>query len=65
MLASSGLMAPRTQKITFGSRRRSVYAPVRGTIARSVGQRDAVPDDDFVVADENLLDEKPHDALAF
>jgi hypothetical protein len=23
-----------------------------------------VPDDDFVVADENLLDEKPHDALA-
>src|SRR6516225_6635586 len=60
-----GPLAPRTQKITFGSWRRGVYAPVRGTIARSVGQRDAVPDDDFVVADENFLDEKPHDALAF
>ena len=60
-----GVMAPRTQKITFGSRRRGDYAPVRGTIARSVGQGDAVPDDDFVVADENFLDEKPHDALAF
>src|SRR6516162_9619958 len=59
------VMAPRTQKITFGSWRRGVYAPVRGTIARSVGQRDAVPDDDFVVADENFLDQKPHDALAF
>ena len=60
-----GVMAPRTQKITFGSRRRGVYAPVRGTIARSVEQRDAVPDDYFIVADENFLDEKPHDALAF
>jgi RNA-directed DNA polymerase len=59
------VMAPRTQKITFGSRRRGVYAPVRGTIARSVGQRDAVPDDYFIVADENFLDEKPHDTLAF
>jgi Reverse transcriptase (RNA-dependent DNA polymerase) len=37
----------------------------RGTIARSFGQRDAVPDDYFIVADENFLDEKPHDALAF
>jgi len=64
MFAKSGLMAPRTQKITFGSWRRGVYAPVTGTIARSVGQRDAVPDDDFVVADENFLDQKPHDALA-
>jgi len=27
------VMAPRTQKITFGSRRRGVYAPVRGIIA--------------------------------
>jgi RNA-directed DNA polymerase len=27
------VMAPRTQKITFGSRRRGVYATVRGTIA--------------------------------
>ena len=65
MFAKSGLMAPRTQKITFGSRRRGVYAPVRGIIAGSVGQWDAVPDDDFVIADENFLDEKPHDALAF
>ena len=60
-----GVMAPRTQKITFGSRRRGVYGPVRGTIARSVGQRNAVPDDYFIVADENFLDEKPYDALAF
>jgi hypothetical protein len=30
-----------------------------------VRQRDAVPDNYFVVADENFLDEKPHDALAF
>src|SRR5580700_11805096 len=60
-----GPLAPRTQKITFGSRRRGVYGPVRGTIARSVGQRDAVPDDHFIVADENFLDEKPHDTLAF
>ena len=28
-----GPLAPRTQKITFGSRRRGVYAPVRGIIA--------------------------------
>jgi RNA-directed DNA polymerase len=60
-----GVRAPRTQKITFGSRWRGVYAPVRGTIARSVRQRDAVPDNYFIIADENFLDEKPHDALAF
>src|SRR5207344_1087115 len=29
-----GVVSPRTQKITLGSRRRGVYAPVRGTIVR-------------------------------
>jgi hypothetical protein len=58
-------MAPRTQEITLGSRRRGVYTAVRGTVVGSVGQGDAVPDDDFVVADENFLDEQPYDALAF
>ena len=39
--------------------------PRQGDHRRSVGQRDAVPDDYFIVADENFLDKKPHDALAF
>src|ERR1700736_712420 len=57
--------APRTQKITLRSRQCSVRTAGWRAVARCHGQRDAVPDDDLVVADEDFLDEKPQDALAF
>jgi group II intron reverse transcriptase/maturase len=60
-----GVMAPRTQKITLRSRQCSVRTAGCRAVARCHGQRDAVPDDDLVVADEDFLDEKPQDALAF
>jgi hypothetical protein len=65
MFASKGEMAPRTQKITFSLAQDGVRASDYRTLARNCGQRDAVPDDDLVIADENILDEKPQDALAF
>src|SRR6516165_3148147 len=60
-----GVMAPRTQKITLRSRQSSVRTAGCRAVARCHGQRDAVPDDNLVVADEDFLDEKPQDALAF
>src|SRR5258708_1546127 len=60
-----GVMAPRTQKVTLRSRQWSVRTAGWRAVARCHGQRDAVPDDDLVVADEDFLDEKPQDALAF
>src|SRR5262245_21596581 len=63
--ASSGETAPRTQKITLRSRQCSVRTAGCRAVARCHGQRDAVPDDNLVVADEDFLDEKPQDALAF
>jgi hypothetical protein len=45
-------MAPRTQKITLRSRQCSVCTAGWRAVARCHGQRDAVPDDDLVVADE-------------
>jgi len=60
-----GVMAPRTQKIILRSRQCSVRTAGCRAVARCHGQRDAVPDDDLVVADEDFLDEKPQDALAF
>src|SRR6266403_1848566 len=60
-----GPLAPRTQKITLCSRQCSVRTAGCRAVARCHGQRDAVPDDDLVVADEDFLDEKPQDALAF
>src|SRR5258708_1161066 len=59
------VMAPRTQKVTLRSRQWSVRTAGWRAVARCHGQRDAVPDDDLVVADEDFLDEKPQDALAF
>jgi hypothetical protein len=55
-------MAPRTQKITLSTGLSDVGS-CRWPIARSRWQRDAVSDDDFVIADEDFLDEKMHDAL--
>ena len=59
-----GPMAPRTQKITLSAGVSDVGG-CRWPVARSRWQRDAVSDDDLVIADENFLDEKTHDALAF
>src|ERR1700736_6248670 len=59
------VMAPRTQKVTLRSRQCSVRTAGWRAVSRCHGQRDAVPDDDLVVADEDFLDEKPQDALAF
>ena len=63
-LLSSGERAPRTQKVTLRSRQWRVRTAGWRAVARCHGQRDAVPDDDLVVADEDFLDEKPQDALA-
>src|SRR5258708_17372128 len=60
-----GVAAPRTQKVTLRSRQWSVRTAGWRAVARCHGQRDAVPDDDLVVADEDFLDEKPQDSLAF
>src|SRR5260221_7901493 len=62
---NDGARAPRTQKVTLRSRQWSVRTAGWRAVARCHGQRDAVPDDDLVVADEDFLDEKPQDALAF
>jgi hypothetical protein len=43
----------------------SVRAAGRRAVDWSHGQRDAVPDDDLVVADEDFLDEKPRETLSF
>src|SRR3981081_285945 len=60
-----GVLAPRTQKITLGSRQCSVRTAGWRAVARCHGQGDAVPDDDLVVADEDFLDDKGQDAVAF
>src|SRR5260370_27970992 len=59
------VMAPRTQKVTLRSRQCSVRTAGWRAVARCHGQRDAVPEGDLVVADEDFLDEQPQDALAF
>jgi hypothetical protein len=62
-----GIMAPRTQKVTLRSRQCSVRTAGRRAVARCHGQRDAVPDDDLVVADEDsgsLRTPCPPNALA-
>src|SRR5262249_13008537 len=61
MFERQGETAPRTQKITL----RDGHCSVRTAVDRCHGQRDAVPDDDLVIAHEDFLDEKPQDALAF
>src|SRR6266852_3437713 len=61
-----GLITPRTQKVTLagwgavGPTRRRWAATGRGRRHN----RNAVPDDDVVVAYQNLLDDKTHDPLA-
>ena len=59
------VMAPRTQKITFDAGHDSVGTFGRRAVPWSRGQGNAVADDDLVIADEDFLDEKPQDALAF
>jgi hypothetical protein len=48
---------------TLRPRRRC--ATTGATAQRCIWQSDTVPDDNFVIADEDFLDEKLHDALAF
>jgi RNA-directed DNA polymerase len=60
-----GPLALRTQKITLRGGQCRVRAAGWRAVARCYGQRDAVADDDLVIADEDFLDEKPQDALAF
>jgi len=62
-----GVITPRTQKVTlagrtpFGSARRG-----RATAGRRRRcNRDAMPDDDRVLADQDFFDDEAHDALAF
>ena len=59
------VQAPRTQKITLSAGQGSVRTDGRRALDWSHGQGDAVPDDNLVIADEDLLDEKPHETLAF
>ena len=58
------VMAPRTQKITFDAGHDSVGTFGRRAVPWSRGQGNAVAVD-LVIADEDFLDEKPQDALAF
>jgi len=59
------VVAPRTQKITFrfgwGSVRRACWRPVDWADR----QGDGVSNDDFVIANEDFLHEKPKDTLTF
>src|SRR6516162_11128101 len=65
--ASSGESTPLTQKVisgrgaTFGAPRARRHAVRR----RRRGNRDAMPDNDGVVADQDLLDDEAHDVLPF
>lgn len=60
-----GVITPCTQKITFWLRGLcGCFGWCAGPSARRVGwQRDGVADEDLVVSDEDLLDEKTQDAL--
>ena len=60
-----GVVTPCTQKITFWLRGLcGCFGWCAGPSARRVGwQRDGVADEDLVVSDEDLLDEKTQDAL--
>src|ERR1039457_5670930 len=66
MFESSGESTPLTQKVTlrvldaFGATRGWRCAGGRGWR----GERDAVADNDGVVADQNFLDDEAHDSLA-
>jgi hypothetical protein len=66
MLDKSGETTPRTQKQTSAIRR--VMGPAgnwRAAVRRGrQSDRNAMPDDDRVVADEDVLDDQPHDSLA-
>ena len=59
-------ITPRTQKQTSAIRR--VMGPAgnwRAAVRRGrQSDRNAMPDDDRVVADEDVLDDQPHDSLA-
>jgi RNA-directed DNA polymerase len=60
-------MTPRTQKVTSITRGCRPQGRGRGDIAvrRHGGQGDGVPDDDCLVADQDLLDDEADDPLAF
>ncbi|MGO9058743.1 MAG: reverse transcriptase domain-containing protein [Candidatus Binataceae bacterium] len=67
-----GVITPRTQKVTLaecvvvGSARSWRGATRRGATCRGRrGDRNAVSDDDAVIAYQNLLDDQTHDPLAF
>src|SRR5215471_1921790 len=65
MFDNSGDLTPRTQKVTFGIS--TFIGGVRGLRAASMWRsrwyRNAVADDDRIVADEHFLDDQTYDAL--
>src|SRR5258707_10231155 len=63
--ASSGEMAPRTQKITFGPGWSGVCMVGRRAVGWAGRQGDGVSNDDFVIANEDFLYEKPKNMLTF
>lgn len=65
MLAKSGLITPRTQKIT--SAVLAIWlAGMRGWAAfgRSVGEGDRMADHDLIITHKDLFDQQAHDLLA-
>jgi hypothetical protein len=64
-LARSGLLAPRTQKITFGPGWSGVCMVGRRAVGWASRQGDGVSNDDFIIANEDFLHEKPKNMLTF
>src|SRR6266481_3754984 len=60
-----GVMAPRTQKITFGPGWSGVCMVGRRAVGWAGRQGDGVSNDDFVIANEDFLYEKPKNMLTF
>ncbi len=60
-----GVMAPRTQKITFGPGWSGVCMVGRRAVGWAGRQGDGVSNDDFVIANEDFLHEKPKNMLTF
>jgi RNA-directed DNA polymerase len=60
-----GPLAPRTQKITFGPGWSGVCMVGRRAVGWASRQGDGVSNDDFIIANEDFLHEKPKNMLTF
>jgi RNA-directed DNA polymerase len=60
-----GVLAPRTQKITFGPGWSGVCMVGRRAVGWASRQGDGVSNDDFIIANEDFLHEKPKNMLTF